>query len=565
VGSPIAIRASLGDDSAVVITGGRMGLEIGRRTLRGAARAATGRHRLPSVVIVGAGLSGLAMGIQLVRSGLSTFTIVEQSDGVGGTWRDNTYPGCSCDVPSHLYSFSFAPKADWSRRYAEQPEILGYAERCVEEFGLGPHLRLGTHVTSARFDEDRGDWELELAPGDGPSEVLRADAVVFACGQLNVPHVPALPGVSSFAGPMWHSARWDHECDVGDKRVAVIGNGASAIQFVPVLAEAADGLVVFVRSPNYVVPKKDRVYGARAHRLLERMAVVERVYRWSIYWRLEAGWFFFRRDTRASRALSGLVAKAIRDRVVSDRLPEDAVVPDYPIGCKRILLSSDWYPAISRPDVEVVDQPIDHVEPDAVVTADGRRHQVDVLVFGTGFESTDFLGHLPVTGRHGRTLRQEWEGGARAYLGTAVPDFPNCYLLYGPNTNLGHNSILFMVERQINLVLQALAVQTTAMREAENPLVGVDRAAYETDDRRTQRMMTRTAWVAACHSWYKDAAGRVTNNWPTWTVRYWLDTLRLRPSDVGVTATVPDRGCAAVRSADQEPMCDAGTVPSRPA
>jgi cation diffusion facilitator CzcD-associated flavoprotein CzcO len=542
-----------------------MGLEIGRRTLGGAARqAAAERRPLPDVVIVGAGLSGLAMGMQLLRSGVSTFTIVERSDGVGGTWRDNTYPGCSCDVPSHLYSFSFAPKTDWSRRFAEQPEILGYAQRCVEAFGLGSHLRLGTTVTAARFDDDRGQWALELAPDEGPSEVLHADAVIFACGQLNVPHVPALSGLASFEGAMWHSARWDHDCDIAGKRVAVVGNGASAIQFVPLLAETCDGLVVFERSPNYVVPKKDRVYRSVERRLLDRLAILERAYRWSIYWRLEMRWLFFRRDSRASRALSRLVAKAIRDEVVTERLPEEAIVPDYPIGCKRILLSSDWYPAISRPDVRLVDRPIDHIERDAVVTDDGERHPADVLVFATGFESTDFLGHLPVAGRSGPTLREEWAGGARAYLGTAVPDFPNCYLLYGPNTNLGHNSILFMVERQINLILQALAVQTRAFRPTEAPLVAVGRDAYEEEDRRKQGMMTRTPWVAACHNWYKNAAGRVTNNWPTWTVRYWLDTLRLRPSELGVTGSVR-RDPGAARSSDQEPMCSAGTVPSRPA
>ena len=546
-----------------------MGLEIGRRTLAKEAQTAMAAGRpLPSVMIVGAGLSGLAMGMQLVRAGVRTFTIVEQSEGVGGTWRDNTYPGCSCDVPSHLYSFSFSPKTDWSRRFAEQPEILSYAESCVERFGLAPHLRLGTTVASARFDDTGGQWELDLVPNEGPPEVVRADTVVFACGQLNRPHVPDLDGLATFAGPMWHSARWNHECDLAGKRVGVIGNGASAIQFVPALADECADLAVFERSPNYVVPKKDRPFGPGVHRLLERVRSVERAYRWSIYWRLEARWLFFRRDSRASRALSGLVAKAIREEVVSDRLPEDSVVPDYPIGCKRILLSSDWYPTLRRPEVRVVDQPIDHVEPDSVVTADGSIHRVDVLVFGTGFESTQFLGHLPVTGRNGRTLADEWAGGARAYLGTAVPGFPNCYLLYGPNTNLGHNSILFMVERQINLVLQGLAVQTRTKDGATAPLVGVDEGAYERDDRRKQRMMTRTAWVASCRNWYKNAAGRVTNNWPTWTVRYWWDTLVLRPSEIGIVASISAghaEGSEPEALPDQEPMCSAGTVPRRPA
>jgi hypothetical protein len=226
----------------------------------------------------------------------------------------------------------------------------------------------------------------------------------------------------------------------------------------------------------------------------------------------------------------------LRDGVVSDRLPEAAVVPDYPIGCKRILISNDWYPAIMGPGVEVVDQPIARVEPDAVVTADGKRRPADVLIFGTGFAATDFLGHIPVTGVGGRTLAEAWAEGARAYRGTAVPDFPNSYLLYGPNTNLGHNSILFMVERQLNLVLQALAVQTASARASGNPLVEVAPEAYRRDDERTQGLMAATAWVANCHSWYKQASGRVTNNWPSWTVRYWYDTLRLRPSELGLRA-----------------------------
>jgi cation diffusion facilitator CzcD-associated flavoprotein CzcO len=517
-----------------------MAMDIGRRAFRRAARAAHTEGRpVPSVAIVGGGLSGLAMGIQLSRSGVRDFTIFEQSDGVGGTWRDNTYPGSGCDVPSHLYSFSFAPKTDWTRRFAEQPEILCYAERCVERFHLGPHLRLGTTVQRAEFDEDRGVWTLSLTSAGGETEVLEADTVVFACGQLNRPYVPELDGLATFAGPSWHSARWDHRCDLNGRRVGVVGSGASAIQFVPPVAGRCAELTIYQRSPNYVGPKKDRAYSSVTRRLLDRVRVAEVAYRWWIYWGLEARWLWFRKNSWASRKLTGLFATGIRKDVVSERLPEASVVPDYPIGCKRILISNDWYPTLKRPTVRVVDTPIDHLEPDAVVTADGARHPTDVLVFATGFSSTDFLGHIPVTGRGGRTLADEWKHGAHAYLGTAVPGFPNCYFLYGPNTNLGHNSILFMVERQVNLILQALAVQTEAAGGRVAPLVGVGVDAYRRDDQRTQRLMTRTAWAANCRSWYKTATGRVTNNWPTWTVRYWYDTLRLRPSDVGLVGPAP--------------------------
>jgi cation diffusion facilitator CzcD-associated flavoprotein CzcO len=516
-----------------------MALDIGRRQLETAIRAARAQGRPPpSVAIVGGGLSGLAMAMQLVRAGSREFTIIERSEGVGGTWRDNTYPGSGCDVPSHLYSFSFAPKSDWSRRFAGQKEILSYAERCVRQFRLGPHLRLGATVQAATFDQGPGRWRLSLATPTGVEEV-EADTVVFACGQLNRPYVPPLEGLDDFAGPAWHSARWDHTCDLRGKRVAVVGSGASAIQFVPPVAEQAAELTIYQRSPNYVGPKKDRAYGGRERWLLERVKVVERAYRWWIYWGLEYRWIFFRKDSWAGRKLRGLFAKGIRDDVVSERLPESAVVPDYPIGCKRILISNDWYPALMRPNVTVVEEAVDHLEADAVVTADGTRRPTDVLVFGTGFATTDFLSHIPITGLGGRALADEWRDGARAYLGTAVPGFPNCYLLYGPNTNLGHNSILFMVERQVNLILQAVAVQAEAARRPGSRLVGVRPDAYQRDDRRTQRLMADTAWVAGCTSWYKSASGRVTNNWPTWTVRYWFDTLRLDPLELGLTVPPP--------------------------
>ncbi len=522
-----------------------MALDIGRRHLERAVRNARANGTsTPSVVIVGGGLSGLAAGMQLIRSGLTSFSIIEQSDGVGGTWRDNVYPGSACDVPSHLYSFSFFPKSDWSRRFAEQPEILSYAEACVEHFGLAPHLRTGTTVESASFDSADSRWHLHLRSADG-QETMTADTVIFACGQLNRPQVPDLSGLGTFAGPSWHSARWDHDVGLEGARVGVVGSGASAIQFVPPVAARADHVTIFQRSPNYVGPKKDRVYSGPTRRLLDRSELVERAYRWWIYWSLEVRWFWFRRDSWFGRKLGELFKKGVRDEVVCERLPEPVVLPDYPIGCKRILISSDWYPALLRPSVRVVDEPIDHIEPDAVVTTDGERHPVDVLIFGTGFSTTDFLAHIPITGVDGRSLATEWRDGARAYLGTAVAGFPNCYLLYGPNTNLGHNSILFMVERQLNLVLQALAAQTgSSDRSGAPPRVEVTRAAYDRDDLRTQGRMAATVWVSHCRSWYKAASGRVTNNWPTWTVRYWYETLRLRPGDLLVAVEDGPGGAA---------------------
>ena len=538
-----------------------MALDIGRRQLsREAGAARAGGGSIPRVVIVGAGLSGLAMAIQLVRSGVRAFTVVEQSDRVGGTWRDNVYPGSGCDVPSHLYSFSFAPKSDWTRRFAEQPEILDYVDQCVERFGLGPHLRLASTVRRAVFDEAAGCWEVEIDTAAG-AEVLEADALVFACGQLNRPHVPDLPGLGQFAGPAWHSARWDYTHDLEGRRVAVIGNGASAIQFVPAIAGEAAEVTVYQRTPNYVAPKKDRAYSRPTHWLMEHVRPVATAYRWWIYWSLELRWLWFRKDSWPSRQLTAMFAKAVRAEVVSDRLPEASVVPDYPVGCKRILISSDWYPTLHRPDVHVVDQPIRRIEADAIVTADGRRRPADVLIFGTGFSTNDFLSHIEVTGTGGRSLADEWQQGAHAYLGVSAASFPNCYFLYGPNTNLGHNSILFMVERQINLILQALALQTRAGRTGgtgDLPTVGVTDDSYRLDDERTQRLMAGTAWVAGCRSWYKDASGRVVNNWPTWTVRYWYDTLRLRTHRLGLVPTRTGRPSVTASPPVAEPVHSAG-------
>jgi cation diffusion facilitator CzcD-associated flavoprotein CzcO len=514
-----------------------MALDIGRRRLQRAVADARLQHRrTPSVVIVGAGLSGLGMAMQLLRSGVTDFTVVERSDGVGGTWHDNTYPGAACDVPSHLYSFSFAPKCDWTRKFAGQPEILAYAEECVERFGLAPHLRLGTTVEEAVLDEPSGRWRVTVTGPDGTTEELGADALVLACGQLNRPWTPDLPGLAGFAGPAFHSARWDHHVELAGKRVAVVGNGASAVQFVPPVAAEAEGVTVYQRSANYVGPKPDKAYGPLQHWLLQHVRPYELAYRWSIYWRFEARWLAFRRGSWAGRTLTRLMTKGIRDGVVSERMPAEVVLPDYPVGCKRILISNDWYPSILGPKVEMVTEPIDHVEADAVVDAAGRRRPADVLVFGTGFHTTDFLSHLPVTGRDGRTLASVWEDGVRAYRGTSVAGFPNCFLLYGPNTNLGHNSILFMVERQLNLVLQSLALQAETADASGVGSVEVTPEAFDRDDARVQRLVRGTVWVAACHSWYKTASGRVTNNWPSWTVAYWAEMLRLPRADLSVRA-----------------------------
>jgi cation diffusion facilitator CzcD-associated flavoprotein CzcO len=481
----------------------------------------------PRVAVIGAGFSGLGMAVRLRQHGIESFTIYEKASSLGGTWRDNTYPGAACDVPSHLYSFSFHNKRDWTRKFAEQPEILDYLEHLADEHGLRGRIRFDTEVVSAEFDDATLTWRLRTTNvADGTDDEAEVDVLVAGTGQLNRPYVPELAGLEDFEGVAFHSARWRHDHDLHGRDVAVIGNGASAIQFVPPVAEQARSVTIFQRSTNYVAPKPDRAFRERERWVLAKVAPVQRLYRWSIYWRLEARFLLMRRDSRLGRWAQKKFADGLRP-LVSDRLTETALVPDYPIGCKRILISNDWYPAITRPSVRTVTSPIEHIERDAVVTADGERHRADTIIFGTGFEATRFLGPMDVWGSGGRKLDDAWADGAEAHLGITVAGFPNLFLLYGPNTNLGHNSILVMVERQIEYVLRCL----DAMADRGARAIDVAPEAMASYNDRVQRDLTRTVWAAACHSWYKTATGRITQNWPSFTVAYWRDTWRPRLRD----------------------------------
>lgn len=473
----------------------------------------------PRIAILGAGAAGLCMAMRLRDAGIDSFTIFEKSDGVGGTWRDNTYPDAACDVPSHLYSFSFAPKRDWSRKFARQPEILGYFESLVETFGLGPHLRFGVEVTEAHYDETDGTWTLRTDGGEGsPDATIVADVLVSGLGQLNRPHVPDIPGIEEFregGGTVFHSARWDHDHDLAGEHVAVVGIGASAIQFVPPVAEAAERTTLFQRSSNYVGPRNDREFRSWERWMLTRVPGVQRLYRDSIYWRLEARFNLMRRDSRLGRWVQGQFARRLRP-MVSERLPEAVLIPDYPLGCKRVLISDNWYPTLLRPDVEVVTSAVERIDHGAVLTADGRSIPVDTIIFGTGFRTTEFLSPLKITGRGGRDLNEAWADGARAFLGLSVPGFPNMFLLYGPNTNLGHNSILFMIEQQVGYTLRLIEEKLLlGLRSVE-----VDEAAAERFDAEVQEAAGGTVWAEGCHSWYKTADGRITNNWTGHTTVY---------------------------------------------
>ncbi len=490
------------------------------------------------IAIIGSGFSGLCLGIQLKRAGVADFTIFEKADRLGGTWRENTYPGAACDVPSFAYCFSFALKTDWSRKWSPQAEILAYMEECARAFGVLEHVRFGTEVASARFDEQENVWRITTTAG----ETFVADVLVSSVGQLNRPAVPAIPGLERFRGERFHSARWNHAHSLDGQRVAVVGNAASAIQFVPQIAPTVRQLHILQRSANWMFPRGDRAYTARERRWFARFPWLARLYRWSIWLRLET-WFFpiMRRHPLLSR-LAERTARTHLETEIADPALRAALLPDYPIGAKRVLISDDYLPALRRDNVEVVTAGIDRVEEDAVVLRDGRRLAVDCLILATGFESTAFLAPMRIEGRGGRSLHDAWQGHARAYLGLAVPGFPNFFMMYGPNTNLGHNSIIFMIECQAGYIMDAIA----RMDAQGLARIELRADALEAYDDRVQGALAGTAWAAVGKSWYKTADGRITNNWPHTTLRYWWYTRR---ADLAVYDTVARSRPTAAREA----------------
>jgi cation diffusion facilitator CzcD-associated flavoprotein CzcO len=465
------------------------------------------------IAIIGAGHSGICMGMLLKRAGIDDFVILEKAATLGGTWRDNTYPGASCDAPSFLYSFSFAQKTDWSRRFAWQPELLGYTAECALNAGLLPHCRFNAEVTAARFDEARSLWRVDLAGG----EAIEADFLVTGVGQLHRPSVPDLPGRGDFAGPQFHSARWDHSVELTGKRVAVIGNAASAVQFVPQIAPLAERLTVFQRSANWLLPRKDRLYSPRLHRLMGRWP-------WLAKLRHDWQWFFFgemmltplmKRVRIAQWAARRRSLMHLR-RQVGDPSLRAKLVPDYPIGARRVLFNDDYYPALGRRNVRLVTDPVERIEATGVRTRDGELHEADVMVYATGFKATEFLATVQVTGLGGCALSEEWRRGAHAYLGVTVSGFPNFFMLYGPNTNLGHNSILVMIEAQAGYIVQAVL----RMRAEGARRLDVRREVMDEYNLRLARDLEKSVWADAKSSWYKLADGTITNNWPHGTIRY---------------------------------------------
>ncbi|MEH3148223.1 MAG: NAD(P)/FAD-dependent oxidoreductase [Methylobacterium frigidaeris] len=464
-----------------------------------------------AVVIVGAGFSGLAMAIRCLEAGIGPLRIVEKAGSVGGVWRENTYPGAACDIPGHLYALSFAPKDDWSRLFPTQPEIAAYLEEVVARFGLRPHLSLDTTVTGAVWDEARALWRIETDRGP-----LLARALVSGAGGLHHPALPDIPGRDSFAGPAFHSAAWDHGVSLAGRRVGVIGTGASAIQIVPAIAPEVASLTLFQRSPPWVMPRNDHVLGPRVAAAFGRWPLLRRAFRGLLFGQRELPALLgFTRGSFATR-IGEFVARRHLHQAVADPALRARLTPRYRLGCKRVLVSDDYYPALTRPNVAVEAGAIRAITPRGVVTGDGVEHALDVIVFATGFDLAA-AGRLPVTGRGGITLDAAWAGGMGAHRGITLAGFPNHFFLLGPNTGLGHNSVVLMIEAQVAYVLACLE------RLAREPGVALE-PAPEAQARFLADLQARLAgsiWQrGGCVSWYQDAAGRNVALWPGTVASY---------------------------------------------
>lgn len=476
----------------------------------------TANGRAPRIAIIGSGFSGLCLGIQLRQAGIDSFTIYEKADRLGGTWRDNHYPGAACDVPSFSYCFSFEQKTDWSRKWAPQPEILEYMEHCARKYGLLPHIRFNTEIAGARFDSGAALWRLTTTTGDE----IEAEVLVSGTGQLHRPNTPHFEGAEAFRGAQFHSARWDHRVDIKGKTVAVVGNAASAVQFVPEIAKEVGRLLIFQRSANWILPRADRPFTQFEKTLFQLVPPLAWLYRWWTWFRLE---LFFYPVIRARPGMSRATLRYAKEHlngVLSDPDLLRSQTPDYAIGARRILISDDYLRALNRRNVDVITSPIARLAEDSIVTQDGASRNVDVVIYATGFDTTHFLAPMWIEGADGRRLGEVWKDGAEAFLGINVSGFPNLFLMYGPNTNLGHNSILFMIECQTRYIIDCIR----QMRTKQIRSIDVRPEIMTAFNRQLQRQLATTAWAKTDHSWYKTASGRITNNWAGSTIEYWWRT-----------------------------------------
>jgi cation diffusion facilitator CzcD-associated flavoprotein CzcO len=482
-----------------------------------------------NVIIVGAGFGGIAAAIELRKNGFEDFTILESAPEFGGTWYHNSYPGAACDVPSHLYSFSFAQRRDWPKLCPEQPEILTYLRSVADDEGITPHIVTGAKVASCAWGDAENRWRVHTEDG----REFVGDSVVLATGQLHQPAWPRIEGRESFAGRAFHSAQWNHDYDLTGKRVAVIGTGASAVQFVPEIADKVASLTVFQRTGNWFLPRRNRPYPKPLRAVFERVPRVQAARRKFMFGYMESLTAMIRMPATTGR-LGQLRSTLFMRWQLRDPEVRRKAWPNYTFGCKRILFSSYFLPTLQRDNVELVTEPITRIDPAGPVTAEGRLHEVDCIIYGTGFRTNEFMFPMKVTGVGGRSLAEAWAGGAHAHLGITVPDFPSMFLMYGPNTNTSGGSIIFFLEAQARYLRQALE----HVREHGAAAIEVRPQVEAASDRATQRRFGGTAWTR-CDSWYRNAEGRIIANWPGYMREYARATRRLDPGEYRLLARTP--------------------------
>ncbi|PKM22104.1 MAG: 4-hydroxyacetophenone monooxygenase [Gammaproteobacteria bacterium HGW-Gammaproteobacteria-14] len=474
------------------------------------------------VVIVGGGFGGLCMAIKLKEAGIDNFVILEKENEVGGTWRDNSYPGCACDVQSHMYSYSFEGKADWSQRYAGWEEIQGYILQCTQKYGLRRYTRFGQEVIAANFNEQAGHWVIRTGSGD----TLMARHWVLASGPLHVPQYPKIKGLESFKGKVFHSARWEHDYDLTGKNVVSIGTGGSAIQYIPEIAASVKQLYVFQRSPAWVIPRDERRYSTFSKKMFARFPTLRKLHRARLYWTNESRvWPIF--NPSIARSLQKLAEFFIRYQV-KDKETARKLTPDYTLGCKRILISNKYFPTFNRANVELVTDGIAEVRENSIITSDGVERPADCIILGTGFivDPRVYMKEFELTGLNGRSLNEDWKDGAEAYYGTTVSGYPNMYHLVGPNTALGHNSIIFMIECQVNYILSCMDL----LKQKGADYFDVKADVQAVFNEKIQKKLQGTVWSSGCQSWYQQADGKNFTIWPASTWRYWLETRTADPA-----------------------------------
>ncbi len=477
--------------------------------------------RVLDVLVVGAGFAGICAGKKLLDAGIHDFLIVEKSAGIGGTWWDNTYPGAACDVASHLYCFSFAPNPDWSRTYSPRPEIQAYLENCVDRFGLRRHLRHGKELQRLEFLRERGLWRAFFADG----ECRDARHVILGNGGLHVPKLPDIPGIERFRGRWMHSARWQKGFNLNGLRVAIVGSAASAIQILPALAHRVAHATLFQRTPNYILPRNDRAYTDRQRWVFRHIPGALRLYRLAIFLRMDVLLFPLTRERSGLRLKARRMMLSFMRREVRDPSLHAALTPDYEIGCKRILISDDFFASLNRPNVELVTTPITEVEEEGVRTSDGRLREFDLIVYATGFDLEGHMRGIDVVGPDGRHLTDLWSEIPTAYNGCCVPGMPNLYFVTGPNTGVGTTSLVFMIEQEVDFILRCLRAA------GGDRLIGVTEEACARYNTVLQAALQKTVWASGCKSWYRREDGRITSLYPWNAMRFRRQLGRLRRED----------------------------------